>query len=112
MRKKIDLLLFPEWIIPVSPEGVVFESHALAISQGKILDILPANKTSLKYDAHETFYLNDHVLMPGFVNAHTHSPMTLFRSIADDRPLMDWLNHYIFPLERKWLSEDELNQWK
>ena len=48
----------------------------------------------------------DHVLIPGLINAHTHSPMTLLRGLADDLPLMTWLNQHIWPAEQRWVNPE------
>ena len=52
--------------------------------------------------------LNDHVLMPGLINAHAHTPMNLFRGLADDLALMDWLNHHIWPAEKALINEESV----
>ncbi|EER18684.1 hypothetical protein Pmar_PMAR027672, partial [Perkinsus marinus ATCC 50983] len=51
-------------------------------------------------------YLEHHVLIPGLINCHTHVAMTLLRGFADDLELMDWLDHYICPAEKRFLSKD------
>lgn len=102
---RIDTLLIARWIIPVEPEGMVLEDHALALSAGRIADLLPVAEARAKYpDAAEEAF-GGHALVPGFVNAHTHAAMTLLRGIADDRPLMEWLTDHIWPLEQKWVGE-------
>jgi 5-methylthioadenosine/S-adenosylhomocysteine deaminase len=103
--QKIDALIFPRWIIPVEPENKVYEDHALAINQGKILEILPHQKAREIYAPAENIILDEHVVLPGFINAHTHSPMNLLRGLGDDLALMTWLEHHIWPAEKKWLSE-------
>lgn len=104
--EKINTLIYATWIIPVEPCGQVFENYALAIDQGKILDILPAEKAALHYHSEKIFRLEEQAIIPGLVNAHTHSPMVLFRGIANDLSLMDWLNNFIWPAEKKWLSDE------
>ena len=101
----MDTLLTARWIIPVEPDGMVLENHALALAGGRIAAILPAPLARAKYpDATEESF-PEHALIPGFVNAHTHAAMSLLRGIADDRPLMEWLTDHIWPLEQKWMSE-------
>lgn len=95
----IDLLVFPRWLVPVEPACLALEEHALAIDAGRILDILPADFARQTYAARETRALPQHAVMPGFVNVHTHSAMTLMRGLADDRALMDWLGNHIWPAE-------------
>jgi len=97
----IDLLVFPRWLVPVEPAGLVLEEHALAVDAGRIIDILPADFARQTYTAKESLELPTHALMPGFVNAHTHSAMALMRGIADDLALMDWLQNHIWPAEGK-----------
>ena len=104
--KAIDRLIFAAWIIPMTSDNeVILTDHAIAIHHGLILDILPANQARDLYQATHQDYLADHVLIPGLINAHTHSPMTLFRGLADDLPLMTWLNEHIWPAEAKWVNE-------
>jgi len=105
-RMQIDTLLKARWIIPVEPDRIVLEHHALAIDGGRIVDILPISEAELKYQAASVESLDRHALIPGFVNAHTHAAMTLLRGVADDRPLMEWLLDHIWPLEQKWVGEN------
>lgn len=101
----IDTLIFPRWIVPVEPEGTVLEGIALAIDQGRILDLLPADVAPLRYAARQSLQLPTHCLLPGLVNAHTHLAMNLLRGFADDLPLMRWLQEHIWPTEARWVSE-------
>jgi 5-methylthioadenosine/S-adenosylhomocysteine deaminase len=100
-----EALLIARWIVPLEPDGTVLEDHALVISAGRIAAILPATEARLKYPSATVENLDAHALIPGLVNAHTHSPMTLLRGIADDRPLMEWLTDHIWPLEQRWVGE-------
>jgi len=102
----VDLLLYPKWIIPIQPANQILEHHAIAIKDGLIHDVLTTDAAAKKYKANNHLKLEDHVVLPGLVNAHTHSPMTLFRGMADDLELMDWLNNHIWPAERKWMSPE------
>ncbi len=95
----IDLLVFPKWLVTIEPEGQALEDHALAVDGGRILEILPADFARQTYSARDNLVLADHAVMPGLVNGHTHSAMTLLRGIADDLALMDWLNNHIWPAE-------------
>lgn len=102
----INTLISARWIVPVEPDGRVLDHHSVALHAGKIVEILPAIDAKRQYDAAEHVVLADHALIPGFVNAHTHAAMTLFRGLADDLPLMDWLNNHIWPAEAKWVSPE------
>ena len=95
----IDLLVLPRWLVPVEPSGVVLEEHALAVDGGRIVDVLPAEFARQTFQPRETLELSDHAVMPGLVNIHTHSAMSLLRGLADDLPLMDWLQNHIWPAE-------------
>jgi 5-methylthioadenosine/S-adenosylhomocysteine deaminase len=101
----IDTLINARWVIPVEPDGLTLDHHSIAVHSGKIVEVLPTNDTAKKYRATETADLKTHAVIPGLVNAHTHAAMSLFRGLADDLPLMDWLNQHIWPAEAKWVSE-------
>lgn len=102
----IDLLVFPRWLVPVEPAGLVLEQHALAVDGGRILELLPATEATQRYQARETLRLDRHALMPGLVNAHSHAAMSLLRGIADDLPLMTWLQEHIWPAEGAHVSPE------
>ncbi|MBM4222150.1 MAG: TRZ/ATZ family hydrolase, partial [Gammaproteobacteria bacterium] len=99
-----DLIINARWIIPVEPEGQVLDDHALVVRDGRILDLLPAAEAVQRYAARDVLLRPHHVLLPGLVNAHTHSPMTLFRGMADDLPLDIWLGRHIWPAEARWVD--------
>ena len=71
----VDTLLHARWIVPVEPQGLVLENHSLAIKDGRIHDILPAEDAKQRYSAQHTQHLAQHMLIPGFINAHTHAAM-------------------------------------
>ncbi len=87
----LDLLLLPTWLVPVEPAGVIFKEHGLGIRDGRTGEVRELPGT---------------LLAPGLVNAHGHAAMTLFRGLADDLPLMTWLEKHIWPAEGKWVNED------
>jgi 5-methylthioadenosine/S-adenosylhomocysteine deaminase len=97
----IDTLLVPRWILPIEPAGACLEGHALAVDRGRIVALLPADEAARLYAPRHRWDLPRHVLLPGFVNAHTHAAMTLLRGRADDLPLERWLRETIWPLEAK-----------
>ena len=103
---KIDLLINSRWIIPVVPENRVFENCALAIDQQKIIGIYPQAEAQSKFDPLSVVSLDDHILMPGLVNAHGHAAMSLLRGFADDLPLQPWLEDHIWPVEARVLSAE------
>ncbi len=104
--KAIDTLIHARWIIPIEPHDTVLEDHAIAVHEGRIVELLPSNEANDKYSAEAVHQLTDHALIPGLVNAHTHAAMSLFRGLADDLPLMDWLQHHIWPAESRWINAE------
>ncbi len=96
---KINTLLEARLIIPVEPAGTVLRNHAIAIDQGLIRAILPNAEAKSRFAPNERIILDNHALIPGLVNLHIHAAMSLMRGLADDLPLMEWLNKYIWPAE-------------
>jgi len=102
----IDTLIHADWIIPVDPQNSTLRNHAVAVSDGRILEILPSDDAAKKYSAGDVHKLMNHVLIPGLINIHTHSAMSLFRGLADDLPLMNWLQDHIWPAEGRWVDSE------
>ena len=98
---EIDTVIEAKWIIPAEPAEIVLNQHAIAVDKGIIKDILPISEAKLRYKPQKTITLNDHALIPGLINLHTHAAMTLMRGFADDLPLMEWLNKHIWPIENQ-----------
>lgn len=102
----IDTLIHAQHLITCEENNRVLENHALAIQAGKIIAILPSEEADANYIATTVKRYDRHAVLPGFINCHTHSAMILFRGLADDLELMDWLNNYIWPAEGKWVGEE------
>ncbi|ERP86782.1 N-ethylammeline chlorohydrolase [Alcanivorax sp. P2S70] len=100
-----DLIVHARWIATVSADNTVLENHALVVRDGRIADLLPSALADEKWHSDEIVRLDDHLLTPGLVNAHTHAAMNLLRGIADDLPLMTWLEKHIWPAEGQFVSE-------
>ncbi len=98
---KADQVVEARWVIPVEPYGVVLEHHAVVLAGDRIVDVLPIGAARTKYTNVKRIGLSEHALIPGLINAHTHNPMTLMRGIADDLPLMVWLQQHIWPVEAR-----------
>ena len=94
-----DLLIEAGWVVPVEPHAVVLEDHAVAVTGGVIQAVLPTDEARARFAARETVSRPESAVIPGLVNAHTHNPMTLLRGVADDLPLMEWLQGHIWPVE-------------
>src|SRR5919197_5137197 len=100
-----SLLIEPRWIVPVEPEGVL-EEHAIAVTNGKIEAIAAATQARKRFSNYQRIELSQHVVIPGLVNAHTHAAMQLMRGLADDLPLMRWLQEHIWPAETRHVSPE------
>ncbi len=98
-------IISPRWLIPVEPEGVVLDHQSVVVEGARIRAILPADVARRDYPSAVETRLDGHVLIPGFVNLHAHSGMSLMRGLADDQPLMTWLQDHIWPAEGALLSE-------
>lgn len=103
MYTSVDLIIEARWLCPIVPCNALLAHHAVVIRSGEIIDICPITQTK-QYQAIETVQLNEHVLMPGLINLHTHAAMSLMRGLADDIPLMPWLEKHIWPAEQTVLS--------
>jgi len=102
----IDLIITGSKALLLDPENSCIDNAAVAIDAGVIVAVGQADKITRQYRAKKTLKTGDSLMMPGFVNCHTHAAMTCFRGIADDLELMDWLNNYIFPAEARNVDKD------
>ncbi|MDH3338358.1 MAG: TRZ/ATZ family hydrolase [Gammaproteobacteria bacterium] len=101
-----DTLILPGWCVPIEPRGTVLTDIAVAVTDGRIADVMPVAEAHAKYQPTVTIERPDHVLLPGLINAHTHAAMTLFRGLADGLPLEAWLRDGIWPAEKRWVSAE------
>ena len=108
--EQADTIINTRWLVPIEPDQAVLDHHALIIRHGRIAQILPQSEAKRRYRALCVRELNDHVLIPGLVNTHTHAAMTLLRGLSDDLPLMRWLREYIWPTERMHVGEEFVAQ--
>src|SRR5688500_10939444 len=102
----MSFLISARWVVPVEPAGVVLENHCVAVRDGSIEAVLPSAQAAARFPSYKEVMLDNHVLIPGLVNAHTHAAMTLMRGLADDLPLMRWLEQHIWPAEAKHVSPE------
>jgi len=84
----------------------VLNDYSIAIQDGRIHDLLPTSKAIQTYTSDTVHDYNHHVIIPGLINTHTHAAMSLFRGLANDLPLMEWLENHIWPAEQKWVNEE------
>jgi 5-methylthioadenosine/S-adenosylhomocysteine deaminase len=93
-------------VVTMDPSRSIYNDGAVAVSGDTILAAGPRSEIESKYAAHETLDARGKLILPGFINGHTHVPMTLLRGLHDDVTLNDWLYKYIFPAEAKNVNED------
>jgi 5-methylthioadenosine/S-adenosylhomocysteine deaminase len=103
---KIDSILHPSWIASVDDKNTVHHNYSVAIHEGRIHDIRPKQDILDNYASDVIINLDEQLLVPGLINTHTHTPMSLMRGLADDLPLMDWLNNHIWPTEQNFVSAE------
>lgn len=101
----IDTLIDARWVLPIEPANQILENHSVVIDQGKIVAILPNEAAHQQYQANHHLTRSEHVVMPGLINTHTHAAMSLLRGVADDLPLMTWLQEHIWPAEQAHVDE-------
>ncbi|HEV7860385.1 MAG TPA: amidohydrolase [Pyrinomonadaceae bacterium] len=102
----VDLLISGGTFVTMDGTRRVIEDGAMAVKGGRIEAVGPRAEIEAAYHARETIDASGKVIIPGLINGHTHIPMTLFRGLADDLDLNEWLTKYIFPAEAKNVTED------
>nr|WP_255414438.1 TRZ/ATZ family hydrolase [Salinisphaera sp. LB1] len=100
-----ETVIHARWIAPVDGTHRWLEHQAVVIRQGRIAAILPREQAEHAYPDAEVIERGRHLLVPGFINAHTHAAMNLMRGVANDLPLMPWLQQHIWPLESEFMSK-------
>jgi len=105
-KQNVELIVGGDFIVTMNEAQPVIQNGAVAIRDGKIIAVDTRDKILASYTAARTLPGEGMVLMPGLVNGHSHSAMVLFRGLADDLALEDWLQNYIFPAEAKFVDEN------
>lgn len=103
---RADLIISPGWIVPMKPLGSVLTGCSVVICDQRIVAVLPTDEARLRFSADTEYRLPGSLLMPGLINTHGHSAMSLLRGFADDLPLQQWLNNHIWPAEGRWVSDE------
>ncbi len=101
---RFDTVIYNGMIVTVNPEFDIIERGMVCIGGQMILDVKPMTDDMRLPDAHCLLDARGKIIMPGLVNTHVHLPMSLFRGLADDLPLMEWLQDYMFPAEAKHIN--------
>ncbi|CAN1498355.1 MAG: TRZ/ATZ family hydrolase [Sulfuritalea sp.] len=104
-QSPVDLVIEARWVATVAANQAVLENYSVVVQSGIIVDVLPILESRQKYTASSVVCLENHVLMPGLINCHTHAAMSLMRGLADDIALMPWLEQHIWPAEQAVVSE-------
>ncbi|MDT8320006.1 MAG: TRZ/ATZ family hydrolase, partial [Xanthomonadales bacterium] len=99
-------LLHADFVVPVVPANTVHVAHSVLIENGVVRALMPSPEAKRTYPQAESVDLTGHVLLPGLVNMHTHSPMTLLRGYADDMELHRWLQEHIWPAESRFVGPE------
>jgi 5-methylthioadenosine/S-adenosylhomocysteine deaminase len=105
-REKVDVIVGGGTVVTMDGGRKIYEDGAVAIKGDSVVAVGSQNEILSKYTALQTIDARDKLVLPGFINGHTHVPMTLFRGLHDDVTLNDWLYKYIFPAEAKNVNED------
>ena len=106
MTQTVDILLTNAHVLTMDENLTQYEPGAVAVRGNSVVAVGPEAEITKEYIGAETFDCKGRVLMPGLVNAHTHVPMTLLRGVADDLRLDVWLQGYMWPVEREFVSPD------
>jgi 5-methylthioadenosine/S-adenosylhomocysteine deaminase len=104
--REVDAIIHAKWLIPMTETGLILRDHCLVIQQQLIREILPSAEVGKVYRSKEIYRLDEHVLIPGLINAHGHAAMTMLRGYADDLELKPWLEDRIWPAEGRWVNEE------
>ena len=105
-KQSVDLIVRDGTIVTMNATHQVIENGAVAVKNGKIMAVGKADDIAKQYVARQTIDAAGKVVIPGLINTHTHAPMSLFRGLADDLELSEWLTKYIFPAEAKNVNEE------
>ncbi len=103
---EIDIVLTADYLITMNEKEGIIEKGAIGIKGEKIVYVGRNDEFLASNNDYISYNFPHHILMPGLINTHTHLPMTLFRGLADDLSLKEWLEKYIFPAESKFISPE------
>ncbi len=105
-RRQVDLLVLGGTIVTMDGGRRVIDEGGIAVAGGRIVAIGPRAEIEAGYRSRQRIFATGKVITPGLINGHTHVPMVLFRGLADDLDLQEWLTKYIFPAEAKNVTEE------
>ena len=105
-KETADLLISGGTVVTMDASRAILDDGAVAVKGDTIVAVGPRSELEARYAAKQTIDARGGLVLPGFINGHTHVPMTLFRGLHDDVTLNDWLYKYIFPAEAKNVNEE------
>jgi 5-methylthioadenosine/S-adenosylhomocysteine deaminase len=105
-KRAVDLIVSGGTVVTMDGARAVYQDGSLAVRGDSIVAVGPRAEIESHYRGAQVIDARGHLVLPGFINGHTHVPMTLFRGLHDDVTLNDWLYKYIFPAEAKNVNED------
>ncbi len=105
-KEKVDLMVTGGAVVTMDGARAIYDDGAVIVKGDTIVAVGPRSEVEAKYLAAQTIDAKGKLVLPGFINGHTHVPMTLFRGLHDDVTLNDWLYKYIFPAEKKNVNEE------
>jgi len=105
-RQSVDLLVLGGTIVTMDQTRRVIDDGGIAVVNGRIVAVGPRAEIESRYTSRQRINAAGKVITPGLINGHTHVPMVLFRGLADDLDLQEWLTKYIFPAEAKNVTEE------
>lgn len=105
-KRSADLIAYGDYVLTMREGEEIIQKGAIAVDDGVIVAVGPAVDIDMKFSADQTIPGQNRVLLPGLVNGHTHSSMVTFRGLADDLPLMEWLQEHIFPAEGRYVDAE------
>src|SRR3977135_592055 len=105
-RDKADLIITGGTVVTMDGSRTIYDDGVVVVKGDTIVAVGPRRELEGNYLASQTIDAKGGLVLPGFINGHTHVPMTLFRGIHDDVTLNDWLYKYIFPAEKKNVNEE------
>jgi 5-methylthioadenosine/S-adenosylhomocysteine deaminase len=105
-KESADVLLAPRWVMPIAPENAAFRDHAVVVSGGRIVAVGPSADLEAKFAPRERISRPNHVLLPGFVDAHSRASMSLMHGLPVYAPVMRWMRETVTAAELRSVTPD------
>src|SRR6266403_2476245 len=105
-KERADTIITGGTVVAMDGQRHIYDDGAVVVAGDTIVAVGPRAELEARYESRETINAKNTLVLPGFINGHTHVPMTLFRGLHDDVTLNDWLYKYIFPAEKKNVTEE------